>query len=141
MDALTKTFQRLDRGAGEKRHHAELDPVRLFEGVAVGRARIHHWLEVDFVEGRQQRRRVLRLLEALGNTRAQAAHRYTAIVATGLWNRRGARGWRRRRRGSRCGCGGGRGLLLQVSFHVRLQNRALLASAGDIVGAEIIFIE
>jgi len=76
-----ETLQRFDRSGGEKGHHAQLDAMRLLEGVAVGGARVHHRLQVYLVEGGQHRRRVLRLFQALGDELAQARHAHPFLAA------------------------------------------------------------
>ena len=52
-------------------------PKDLLELVLVLGAQIHHRLHVDFVEGRQNRRGILRVLEPLGNHLPQLGHFHT----------------------------------------------------------------
>src|SRR6185436_9189325 len=68
-----------DAGAREEAHEAELHTVALLEALLVARAQLEHAAHVDLVEGREDRRGLLRLDEALGDALADAAHRDGAL--------------------------------------------------------------
>ena len=87
-----EALQRLDAGLDEERHEAEPRAVLLLEALLVVRAQFVDRLEVDLVEGRQHRRRRLRLDEPLGDARAQARHRHAALATLARSRRRPACG-------------------------------------------------
>ena len=72
-------LQRRNRGLHEERHEAELHAVLPLEPVLVAAAQLDQRPHVHFIERGQDRRRRLRLHQALGDALAQARHRYTLL--------------------------------------------------------------
>ena len=79
-------FQRLDAGAHEETHEAELHAVFLLEQVLVLIAHMHHSAHVDLVEGREHGGGVLCVLQAARNGLAQPRHVH-ALFARGVVGR------------------------------------------------------
>ena len=77
-----KLLQGQHRRLDEKRHEAEFDAVFTLEISLVTRPQIHHRLHVYFVERGENRRRVLRRHQALGNACPQTRHRHAALAAS-----------------------------------------------------------
>jgi len=125
---LSAMHRRLD----EERHEAELHAVLLLEAVLVAVAQLHHRRHVEFVEGGEDGRCLLRLNQAFGDAGAQAGHRYAllgAVAGQGGFDRRGNRG-------------GGRGrldALIQGGEHVALGDAPIAAAAGDLGGIDGVF--
>ncbi len=78
-------LQRDDRRLDEDRHEAEAHPVLFLECLAPAFAQRDGAAHIDFVEGRQHRRILLRLLEALGDTPSQPGHPHPGFPVGGRW--------------------------------------------------------
>ena len=107
-----KLAQRLDARLGEERHEAELHAVLLLEGFFVARPQLVHHVQIDLVEGGEQRLGGLRLHHALGDARAQPRHGHALLGAAATQARLGrhrsgglARGGLRRGMGGATGDG------------------------------------
>ena len=93
-------LERVDDRLDEERHEAELDAVLFLERLLVLLAQREHRRHVDLVERRQQRGRVLRLDEPLGDGAPQQAH----AAQPALHAARRTRLRRRRGRGNFASC-------------------------------------
>jgi hypothetical protein len=87
-------LQRVHHRLDEEGHEAELDAVLLFEAVLVILAQRHHRRHVHFVEGGEDRRRGLRLHQALGTRarRRDMGTRCSGLPASSLSELTGAGG-------------------------------------------------
>ena len=81
-------LQRADDRLGEEGHEAEADTVPLLEGFLARLAQVHHRGHVDLVEGRQHRRRLLRLDQPGGDGLAAAGHAHPLLAPIGCPRRR-----------------------------------------------------
>ena len=138
-------FSACDGGLHEEAHEADLDAVLLLELLLEALAHFHHRRHVHFVEGGQDRVGRLRLHQAFGHARAQAAHRHALL---GPRRPRDRRRWRGDLPGSAAfgaaagagafGAGAGavrlRAALFHRGEHVALGDAAILAGAGHRAG-------
>ncbi|MNM68848.1 hypothetical protein D3C81_804160 [compost metagenome] len=131
-------FQGGDSGLDEEGHEAQLDAVLFLELVLVLVAQVDDRLHVHFIERGQDGVRRLRLQQALGDTRAQAAHRHALFrTVAQVGGRRGGHllqrwlgsGWRQRRNGRLGGSGQG----------VALGHAAIFARTGDVASGQAFF--
>jgi hypothetical protein len=119
--------ERMHRGLHKKRHEAEPHAVLLLEALLVAVAQIDYRLHVDFVEGGEDRRLVLRLHQALRDARPQPGHRHALL--------RTLSGCARCDSGTRGGLRRGHCRRLRLAFdraqHVRLCDALSASCAAD----------
>ncbi len=131
-----ETLQGFNGRLREKRHKAKAYTVLLLELVAIAFAQRHDLGQVDLVERRQHRGRLLRLDEALRDARTQTRHGHPLFLSLRSRNDDLLRHFRLFAGGNLAST-----FFFQERHHVGFGNAAILACAGNHGGLQVVLLE